>query len=52
MIRVTADASRKLVIAHMSGFLSVEEVEQFSREKDAAVEAMGLRSDEYLLLRG
>lgn len=50
MIRVTADASRKLVIAHMSGFLSVEEVEQFSREKDAAVEAMGLRSEEYLLL--
>ena len=50
MIRVTADASRKLVIAHMSGFLSVEEVEQFSREQDAAVEAMGLRSEEYLLL--
>ncbi|MFZ2996133.1 hypothetical protein [Sphingobium sp.] len=50
MIKVTADPARKLVIARMSGFLSVEEVEQFSRDKDAAVESMGLRSEDYLLL--
>lgn len=50
MIKVTADPARKLVIAHMSGFLALEEVEAFARDKDAAVKSMGLRSGEYLLL--
>lgn len=50
MIKVTMDPARNLVIAHMSGFLSPEEVEKFSRDKDDAVEAMRLRSGEYFLL--
>lgn len=50
MITVTADPARKLVLAHMSGFLSPDEVSAFSRDKDLAVEAMGLRSGEYFLL--
>lgn len=50
MIKVTTDPARKLVISHMSGFLAPEEVAQFSRDKDAAVESMGLGSGEYLLL--
>lgn len=50
MITVAAEPNRKLVFARMSGFLSIEEVEQFSREEQGAVEKMGLRSGEHLLL--
>ena len=50
MIKVTTDPARQLIIAHMSGFLSTEEVDQYARDKDAAVAAMGWRSGEYLLL--
>ena len=50
MIKVTMDPARRLVMAHMSGFLSPGEVDKFSRDKDVAVEAMRLRSGEYFLL--
>lgn len=50
MIAVTADPSRRLVRALMSGFLTVEEVHQFSRDEQAAVREMGLGSGEFLLL--
>lgn len=50
MIKVTADPTRNLVIVHMGGFLSPDEVGAFSRDRDAAVESMGLRSGEYDML--
>lgn len=50
MIRVTMDPDRTLVRAEMAGMLTVDEVERFELEKEAAVHAMGLRSGEFLLL--
>lgn len=50
MIKVSADPARKAVIVQMSGFLSVEDVEDFARSEQAAVESMGLQSDEFYLL--
>ncbi len=50
MIEVSVDPERKLVRAVLSGFLTVEEVERFSREEQEAVRAMGLGSGEFVLL--
>lgn len=50
MIVVTSDKARALVNAHMSGFLDPNEVESFNADKEAAVEAMGLRSGEFYLM--
>ncbi len=50
MITVTFDPERKLVRAVMCGLLTVEEVEQFSRDEQDAVRRMGLASGEFLLL--
>lgn len=50
MITVTTDPPRKLVHAHMSGFLEVADVAHFAREEQGAVKAMGLKSGEFLLL--
>jgi hypothetical protein len=50
MIDVTFDSERKLVRAVMGGLLSIADVDCFSREKDEAVQAMGLASGEFFLL--
>lgn len=50
MIVVTTEPERKLVRVVMSGLLTVAEVERFSRDEQAAVRAMGLRTGEFLLL--
>ena len=50
MIIVTADPKRKMVRAVMKGLLTVDEVAQFSREEQAAVQGMGLESGEFVLL--
>ncbi|WP_374942388.1 hypothetical protein [Sphingomonas sp.] len=49
MITVVADQPRKLVKVHMEGFLTAEDVADFSRREQAAVQAMGLASGEFLL---
>ncbi len=50
MIEVTFDAPRKLVRAVMDGLLTTSEVEDFSRDEQEGVRAMGLGSGEFLLL--
>ena len=50
MIVVTSEPARKLVRAFMRGLLSVEEVEQFSRNEQDAVRSMGLGTGEFVLL--
>ena len=50
MIIVTSEPKRKLVRAFMRGLLSIEEVEQFSRDEQAAVRSMGLGSGEFVLI--
>jgi len=50
MITVTTDPSRKLIRTHMAGFLDVSDVAAFSRDEQAAITAMGLKSGEFLLL--
>lgn len=50
MISITTEPARKLVRVHMSGFLQVPDVAHFSHEKEKAVQAMGLKSGEFLLL--
>ena len=50
MITVTSDPSRKLVRAHMSGMLTVDEVKAFGRDEQAAVRGMALASGEFVLL--
>lgn len=50
MISVDVEPSRKLVRACMTGFLSIQEVEDFSLREQGLVEAMGWKSGEFLLL--
>ena len=50
MITLNFDPDRRLIIASMSGFLSVDEVKMFSRDEHELVERMGLRSGEFYLL--
>lgn len=50
MIITSSEPARKLVKAHMSGFLSPEDVAQFSHEEQAAVIAMGCKSGDFYLL--
>ena len=50
MIEVTFDSRRKLVRSVMGGLLTTTDVERFSREEQQAVEKMGLKSGEFLLL--
>lgn len=50
MFSLTSDQSRNLIVARMAGFMTVEEVEEFSRQEQSAVEAMGLGCGEFLLL--
>lgn len=50
MITVAAEPERKLVRAHMSGFLDLAEVADFSRQEQAAVRSMGLGSGDFYLL--
>ncbi len=50
MINVSSDFLRRLVRVDMAGFLIPQDVRQFNNEKEAAVERMGLRSGEFVLL--
>lgn len=50
MIEVTFDPRTKLVRAAMAGSLTVEEVQRFSVQEQAAVRAMGLASGQFFLL--
>ncbi len=50
MIRVTTEPHRRLVRAVMGGMLTIEEVDLFSREEQAAVRQMGLESGAFDLL--
>ncbi len=50
MIEVTFDPHRNLVLAVMTGSITVGDVHRFSREEQEAVRAMGLRSGEFSLL--
>lgn len=50
MITISTEPQRRLVRAHMSGFLSVAEVHEFSRAEQRAVEQMGFQSGEFYLL--
>lgn len=50
MFSISVEPERKLIRAQMSGFLSPEEVADFSRQEQAAAAAMGCRSGEFLLL--
>lgn len=50
MIKVEVDFGRSLVRATMSGFLGIEEVIEFSRQEQAAVQQMGCGSGGFLLI--
>lgn len=50
MITVTTEPALKRICAHMSGLLTVEEVEAFSRQEQDAVRSMGLGTGEFDLL--
>lgn len=50
MITVTARPEHKMVVAHMSGLLTVDEIRQFERDEHEAIRSMGCRSGEYLVL--
>ena len=50
MIRVTTEPQRQLVRAVMGGMLTIEEVDAFSREEQAAVRQMGLQSGGFDLI--
>jgi hypothetical protein len=50
MFRIAIEPSSKLVIVHMAGFMTVEEVSEFSRQEQVTVAHMGCRSGEFLLL--
>lgn len=50
MIQISSLPFRQLVIAELSGFLSVQDVADFERQKVAAARAMGLGSGEFDLL--
>ena len=50
MIVVTAEPAHCRVRARMDGMLTLDEVERFSLEEQAAVRAMGLCSGEFDLL--
>lgn len=50
MITLSFERDRQLIIAEMSGFLSIDEVMEFSRDEQALVEKMGLKSGEFYLL--
>ena len=50
MITLSARPEHKMVIAHMSGLMTVAEIDQFERDKEAVLHAMGCLSNDYLLL--
>jgi hypothetical protein len=50
MFTIETDPARSLVRVRMAGFMSPDEVEDFSRAEQAAVAEMGLGSGEFLLL--
>ncbi len=50
MIQISSLPFRQLVIAELSGFLSVQDVADLERQKVAAARAMGLGSGEFDLL--
>ena len=50
MIQISSLPFRQLVIAELSGFLSVEDVADFERQKIAAARSMGLGTGEFDLL--
>lgn len=50
MIQVTSLPFRQLVLAELSGFLSLEDVADFERQKAATAQAMGLGSGQFDLL--
>lgn len=50
MYTVSAEPSRKLVRIKLVGFLSHDEVAGFARAEQAAIQQMGCRSGEYLVL--
>jgi hypothetical protein len=50
VITVAAEPERKLVRAHMSGFLDPAQVADFSRQEQEAVRSMGLGSGDFYLL--
>lgn len=47
MIQVKSLPFRQLIIAELSGFLSVKDVQDFERQKAAAVRDMGLSSGQF-----
>ncbi|HEU0067433.1 MAG TPA: hypothetical protein VFQ57_09365 [Sphingomonas sp.] len=50
MFEIAVDAGRKLIRATMWGFMTVEEVYDFSRQEQTAIKRMGCGSGEFLLL--
>lgn len=50
MIQISSLPFRQLIIAELSGFLSVQDVVDFERRKVAAARAMGLGGGEFDLL--
>ena len=50
MIRLTAEPRDKLLKVAVSGLLTLDEVDGYLREKEAALARMGLGSGEFLLL--
>ncbi|HEX7742743.1 MAG TPA: hypothetical protein VF442_09970 [Sphingobium sp.] len=50
MIQISTLPFRRLLIAELSGFLTVEDVADFERQKVTAARAMGLGSGEFDLL--
>lgn len=50
MIQISSLPFRQLVIAELSGFLSVQDVTDFEQQKTAAARSMGLGSGEFDVL--
>lgn len=50
MFTITIDPHRKLIRSKFAGFLTTDEVAEWSRQEQAAVVAMGCGSGEFLLL--
>lgn len=50
MFTISIDESRKLIVAFLSGFLSMEEVPAFYAAEQEAARKLGVRSGEHLLL--
>ncbi|MFZ2994941.1 hypothetical protein [Sphingobium sp.] len=50
MITLSTQPQHKMVIAHMSGLMTIAEIDQFERDKESAILSMGCAPNDYVLL--